>query len=292
MGISKFSNSSIANGFPKYSKVKGDIKVGLLGPWTTITGFSTARSRPIPIIWNSNIYYLYGDTGGATTNTVVNYGTGNGTWTNLTNLPVQGLGGFVNADGSRVDFSGGYGGTTGHYSTTDFSTYTSRAAMPISGLRSMTSVMMNSKIYTTGGYTDVAGIAGYKRNTYSYNPSNDTWTAETTFPKDVDTAASFTLDGTKIYTCDYQNYSYTGSGSWTAETNPPYDTTGLFNNTTVYNKRAYFRLYATTYSYDGGSWRLETFGRDNGAFGGAILNGVYYTSPDGTSAKIQKSTIG
>jgi hypothetical protein len=294
MAISKLSNSSIANGLPKYQKVEGDIQAGVMGAWSVVGQFSTARARPIPTIWNNNIYYLYGDTGGAATNTIAHYGTGNGTWTQITNLPIQGLGGYVNNDGSRVDFGAGYGGGTGHYSTTNFSTYTSRASHPINGLRSCTSAVMNGKMYVSGGYSDVSPT-GYKRAIYSYNFSTDTWSAETTLPKDVDNPASFVLTvggTTRWYWCDYENYSYTGSGSYTAETNPPSDVTGHIHNMNVYNGRAYFRLYASTYSYDGGSWRVERFGQDNGGFGGAILNGVFYTTPGDTTFSIQKSTIG
>ena len=87
-----------------------------MGSWSSAGTFTAARSRPVPVVLGSTIYYVTGDLGGAATNTAITFSTGNGTWTANTSFPYGCLGpiaGVINS--TTAHFAAGFQGTTNHF---------------------------------------------------------------------------------------------------------------------------------------------------------------------------------
>lgn len=290
--VYKFSNSGGFTTLQKYLSMRaGNLPSTLpMSTFSSAGSIPVSRSRPTPVTLGSSVYFLYGDTGGASPNLVVTSGTGNGTWTQATNMPYSCLGPFATNMSGTVYFGGGYSGGVNFYSTTNFSSFTQRTNYPISQMRSACSVPLNNKIYVSGGYSD--GLASFVRSSYSWNGT--AWSAETNFPIDTDTPAVWTYDGTSKYYWSYgQTYSYTGSGSYQLEESPPANFTGAYNNTTVYNGAVYLGSSQDWYSWKGsGGWQQQLSSVGWNAFGGTILNGVLYAKNNDYSTAVYKSTIG
>jgi hypothetical protein len=291
LNILKFSASSGMATLNRYRGMMAGINL-TLNSFATNGSTPVARVNCIPVTLGSIVYWLFGDTGGASTNRVLAQGTGNGTWTeNTTALPYQTLGGFVTNVNGTVYIGGGFGGSTNHFSTTDFSSYTSQTSYPISGIRSCCGTPLNNKLYVSGGYSDVLG--NWQRASYSYNGSS--WTSETTYPFDTDTPAVWTLDGASKYywSSGSAAYSYTGSGAYVAETAPPAGVNGLYNNTTVYNTRVYLGSGQNWYSWGGtGGWKTELTSTGWTAFGATVMGNNLYAKPYTTSTTVYKASIG
>jgi hypothetical protein len=260
-----------------------------MGAWSSAGTFTAARSRPVPVVLGSTIYYVTGDLGGAAQNTAITYSTGNGTWTANTSFAYQCLGPIAGVVGTTAHFAAGFGGTTNHYTSTDMSSFTSQTAFPATGMRSATGIGNNGKFFTSGGYRDPIG--NFDRSSYSF--SGSTWTTETSYPIDTDTPGMFAFDNSKYYFVAGSTYSYSG-GTYTAETSPPAGIAGFFNGQSVYQRRFYGSGGGGTawYSWTGqGGWRTET-SSTGVTWGGAILGNVMISKVDGYNTTTQKSTIG
>jgi len=264
-----------------------------LNAWATNGVLATNRSRPTPLAFNSVIYYLTGDPGGASSNTVMNYSSGNGTWTANTLFPYSCLGPWATVNGGTVWMGNGFNGGTNVYTSTNMVSFTAQTGYPINGLRSCTATALNGSVYVSGGYSDPLG--GYQRGTYRYNSGTSAWVAQTNYPYDTDTPATWTFDGSSKYyfTQGGSTYYYTGSGSWVLDVTPPTGLYGAFNNSTVFQGRVYLNAAGTQwYSWNGsGSWRTETASAQ-ATFGGAIMDGALYGKRDGYNTDCYKATIG
>jgi hypothetical protein len=271
----------IASSFPRPN---------FMGAWSSAGTFTAARSRPVPVVLGSTIYYVTGDLGGAATNTAITFSTGNGSWSANSSFAYQCLGpiaGVINS--TTAHFAAGFGGGANHFSSTDMSTFTSQTAFPATGMRSASGIGFNNKFFTSGGYRDPIG--GFDRSSYSF--SSGTWTTETSYPIDTDTPGMFAFNNSKYYFVAGSNYSYSG-GTYTAETNPPAGIAGFFLGQTVYQRRVYLSSGGNTswYSWTGsGGWRTETSSTGT-TWGGAILGNVMISKVDGYNTTTQKSTIG
>lgn len=274
---------------PILGVVASSINSFFLGSWSSAGTFSAARSRPVPVVLGSTIYYVTGDLGGAATNTVITSSTGDGSWSANTSFAYACLGPITGVVGTTAHFAAGYAGGSNHYTSTNMSSFSSQTAFPATGMRSASGIGNNGKFFTSGGYRDP--IASFDRSSYSF--SGGTWTTETSYPIDTDTPGMFAFDNSKYYFVTGSTYSYSG-GTYTAETSPPAGIAGFFLGQSVYQNRFYGSGGGGTswYSWTGsGGWRTET-SSTGATWGGAILGNVMISKVDGYNTTTQKSKIG